>query len=76
LLMHQIAGATVTLRQALKVADEPVVSPVVAGGKLMVTGSTGPINLGGSVTTTVQTAQAPRVSSGDVFHTGGWSEVE
>jgi hypothetical protein len=75
-LMHQIAGATVTLRQALKVADEPVVSPVVAGGKLLVTGSTGPINLGGSVTTTIQAAQAPQVAGGDVFHSGGWSEVE
>jgi hypothetical protein len=75
-LMHAIAGATVTLKQALKVADEPVVSPVVAGGKLMVTGSTGPINLGGSVTTTIQKATATGASSGDLFQSGGWSEVE
>ncbi len=75
-LMHEIAGATVTLRQALKVADEPVVSPIVAAGKLMVTGSSGPINIGGGLTTTIMNATAPSSHIGDLFQSGGWSEVE
>ncbi|HEY0714167.1 MAG TPA: PilC/PilY family type IV pilus protein [Polyangia bacterium] len=75
-VMHEIAGASVILRQAIKIADEPVVSPIVAGGRLMVTGSSGPINIGGSVTTNVVNAQAPASMLGDLFRSGGWSEVE
>lgn len=75
-LMHDIAGATVALKQALKIADEPVVSPIVAGGRLMVTGSSGPINIGGSVTTNVLNAHAPASTIGDLFRNGGWTELE
>jgi hypothetical protein len=75
-LMHEVNGAVVTVKQALKIADEPVVSMVVAAGKLMITGSEGPINIGGSVTTAVNSARAPSSSVGDLFRLSSWSEVD
>ena len=76
LLMHEVNGAVVTMKQALKIADEPVVSTVVAAGKLMITGSQGPMSIGGSITTNIASARAPGSSAGDLFRMSSWSEVD
>ena len=37
---------TPKLKQAFKIADEPVLSPVIVGGKMMVSSSKGPVGIG------------------------------
>ena len=75
-LMHEVVGAQVAIKQAVKIADEPVVSAVIAGGKMMIAGSDGPVSIDGAITTTVVGAHAPSSKDGDVFRTSGWTEVE
>ena len=74
--VHDFSGNTPRLRQAIKVADEPVLSPVVVGGKLMISSSGGPTIIQGSVTTNVISTKAADTSVGDIFEMGGWNEVQ
>ena len=76
IMVHEFSGAEPRLKQAVKVADEPVLSPVVVGGKLMVSSSKGPVVIDGSVTTNVVRAKPSGHVDGDVFQMGGWSEIQ
>jgi hypothetical protein len=74
--LHDFSGSTVTLKQALKIADEPVVNPIIVNGTLMISSSSGPISIAGSVTLKVTGASQPIVNIGDLFQMTGWSELE
>jgi hypothetical protein len=73
--VHDFSGTRPRLKQALKVADEPVLGPVIVGGKLMISSSKGPVAVDGSVTTRVVPTRPPTIGVGDVFETGGWTEL-
>ncbi len=74
--VHEFAGTTPRLRQAFKVADEPVLSPVIVGGRLMVSSSKGPVMVDANVTTHVVNARPPAAAAGEVFDMGGWREID
>jgi hypothetical protein len=74
--VHEFAGNGTRLRQALKVADEPVLSPVIVGGKLIVSSSKGPVVIDGNLTTHVSNTKPPSTRVGDVFESGGWQELD
>jgi hypothetical protein len=76
LLVHDLSGNAFTLKQAIKVADEPVVNPIIVKGSLMVSTSTGPMTIGGSVTTKIVQANEPRSNLGDAFQISGWTEIQ
>jgi hypothetical protein len=75
-MVHEFGGDTVRLKQAIKVAEEPVLSPVVVSGRLMVSSSGGPVNIDGSVTTNMVSTRPATDHEGDLFEMGGWSEVQ
>jgi hypothetical protein len=76
LLVHDLSGTSFTLKQAVKVADEPVVNPIIVKGNLMVSTSTGPMSIAGSVTTKIVNATEPRKNLGDPFQISGWTEIQ
>jgi hypothetical protein len=76
LMIHDFSGSSFTLKQALKIADEPVVNPVIVKGNLMVSTSTGPISIAGSITTRIVSAVQPLTNLGDPFQMSGWTEVQ
>jgi hypothetical protein len=76
LLVHDFSGSTFTLKQAVKIADEPVVNPIIVKGNLMVSASTGPLSIAGSVTTKIVQANEPRSNLGDAFQMSGWTEIQ
>jgi hypothetical protein len=76
LLIHDLSGSSYTLKQAVKLADEPVVNPVIVKGNLMVSTATGPITIGGSVTIKIVNATEPRANLGDPFQISGWTEIQ
>ena len=66
-----------TLKQAIKVADEPVASPIVVGGKIIILSSNGPITLNSSMSQSYVVGQATPNKDGLVaepFKMLGWSE--
>jgi hypothetical protein len=75
-MVHDFSGSRVTLKQAVKIADEPVVNPIIVNGTLMVSGSTGPISIAGGVNVNVTSATQPIRNVGDPFQMTGWSEIE
>ena len=83
LQVHQltpVAGgsATLTLKQAIKVADEPVASPIVVGGKIIILSANGPITLNSSMSQSFVVGQATPNKDGTVaepFKMLGWSET-
>jgi hypothetical protein len=75
-LLHDFSGSTVTLKQGMKIADEPVVNPIIVNGNLMVSSSGGPININGSVKLKVSSATQPLHNVGDPFQVTGWTEIE
>lgn len=79
LQLHQINvnSGQVTLKQALKISDEPVSSPIVAGDKIVIMTSTGPVLLSGSITQSFvagQSSPALNGSPAEPFKILGWSE--
>jgi hypothetical protein len=76
LLIHDLSGSSFTLKQAVKIADEPVVNPIIVKGNLMVSTSTGPMSIAGSVTTKIVNATEPRSNLGDAFQMSGWTEIQ
>jgi hypothetical protein len=76
LLVHDLSGSSFTLKQAVKIADEPVVNPVIVKGNLMVSTSTGPLSIAGSVTTKIVQATEPLSNLGDAFQMSGWTEIQ
>jgi len=71
-----MAGESFTLKQALKVADEPVVNPIIVKGNLVVSTSTGPMSIASSVTIKIISATEPRKNLGDPFQISGWTEIQ
>jgi hypothetical protein len=76
LLIHDLSGSSFTLKQAVKLADEPVVNPVIVKGNLMISTATGPVTIGGSVTIKIINATEPRTNLGDPFQISGWTEIQ
>jgi hypothetical protein len=76
LLVHDFSGSSFTLKQAVKIADEPVVNPIIVKGNLMVSTSTGPLSIAGSVTTKIVNATEPRANLSDAFQMSGWTEIQ
>jgi hypothetical protein len=76
LLVHDFSGSSFTLKQAVKIADEPVVNPIIVKGSLMVSTSAGPLSIAGSVTTKIVQASEPRSNLGDAFQMSGWTEIQ
>jgi Neisseria PilC beta-propeller domain len=80
LQVHQLSTAggtaTVTLRQAIKVADEPVASPIVVGGKIVILSANGPITLNSSMSQSYVVGQSiPNNGvTAEPFKMLGWSE--
>jgi hypothetical protein len=82
LQVHQLTTvtggtATLTLKQAIKVADEPVSSPIVVGGKIVILSSNGPITLNSSMSQSYVTGQATPNKDGlsaEPFKSLGWFE--
>lgn len=67
----------VTLKQALKISDEPVSSPIIAGDKIVIMTSTGPVLLSGNITQTFVSGQSTPSQNGspsEPFKILGWSE--
>jgi Neisseria PilC beta-propeller domain len=76
LQLHDFSGNSVTLKQAVKIADEPVVNPIIVNGSLMVSSSSGPVSIAGSVAIQMVGSTQPLVNTGDPFQISGWSEVQ
>jgi len=77
LLFHDFSGSSVTLKQALEAdPDEAVVNPIIVNGVVMVSTSTGPRSIAGSVTIVLDNATPPLVNSGDPFQMSGWTEIQ
>ena len=82
LQVHQLTPvtggtATLTLKQAIKVADEPVSAPIVVGGKIVILSSNGPITLNSSMSQSYVVGQATPNKGGVVaepFKMLGWTE--
>jgi hypothetical protein len=75
--MHDFSGSTVTLKQAMKIADEPVVNPIIVNGNLMISSSNGPVNVSNSTSLKVISAKLPVHNNvGDPFQMTSWTEVE
>ncbi|HXI59832.1 MAG TPA: PilC/PilY family type IV pilus protein, partial [Polyangia bacterium] len=79
LQIHQVSvpSGVVTMKQALQVSDEPVSSPIVAGNKIVIITSTGPMVLSGNVTQTFVAGQSSPTLTGaaaEPFKILGWSE--
>jgi hypothetical protein len=82
LQVHQLTTvtggtATLTLKQAIKIADEPVASPIVVGGKIVILSANGPITLNSSMSQSYVVGQSSPNNNGlnaDLFKMLGWSE--
>jgi hypothetical protein len=82
LQLHQLSAvtggaSTVTLKQAIQVSNEPVSSPIVVGGKIVILTSSGPQTLNSSINLNFVVGQATTTngtSNGDPFKVLGWSE--
>ncbi len=76
--VHEVVGDTVTQLQGLKVADEPVTSPVVAGGRILVVGSDGVLDLAGEIEASFSTGiSSPTAGVGAGFYEDlAWTEVQ
>jgi Neisseria PilC beta-propeller domain len=78
LAIHQVIGGSVTQIQGLKVADEPVTSPVIAGGRIFVVGSRGAIEITGDISASYSAGSSTPVSNVGVgvFQQLSWTEIE
>jgi hypothetical protein len=82
MLIHQLtavtgAASSVALKQALKIADEPVASPIVVAGKIVVLSANGPVTLNASLNQSFVVGQASPnqgAVSGQPFKMLGWLE--
>jgi len=52
------------------------VNPIIVNGVVMVSTSTGPRSIAGSVTIVLDNATPPLVNSGDPFQMSGWTEIQ
>lgn len=77
LAIHEIKGDTVSQLQGLKVADEPVTSPVVSGGRILVVGTNGTVDIAANIEATVSAGTSTPtqgVGSG-IYRQLGWTEL-
>ena len=81
LQVHQLTtttggAATLTLKQAIKVYDEPVASPIVVGGKIVILTANGPVTLNNSMSQSYVVGQSTPNKDGlaEPFKMLGWSE--
>jgi hypothetical protein len=82
LQVHQLSAvsngsSSVTLKQAIKIADEPVSSPIVVGGKIVILSANGPVTLNGSLNQAFAVGQASPNKDGvplEPFKMLGWFE--
>jgi len=82
LQVHQLStvtggSATLTLKQAIKVADEPVSSPIVVGGKIVILSANGPVTLNSSMSQSYVVGQSTPNKDGvpvEPFKMLGWFE--
>jgi hypothetical protein len=82
LQVHQLTtvtggSATLSLKQAIKVADEPVSSPIVVGGKIVILSANGPVTLNSSMSQSYVVGQATPNKDGipaEPFKMLGWFE--
>lgn len=77
LTLHEVVGNTVTEKQGLKVANEPVASPVVVGGKIMVVGSEGIIDIASNIEASYSAGTSTPTSGvgSGLFRQLGWMEL-
>jgi hypothetical protein len=77
LTLHEIRSDGATQIQGLKVADEPVPTPVVAGGKILVVGSNGTIDISADIEASVSAGLSTPTSGvgPGIFTQLGWAEV-
>ena len=77
LTLHEVIGDKATEKQGLKVADEPVASPVVAGGKILVVSSNGTVDIGGNIEASFSAGTAtPNSGLGaGLYRMLGWMEL-
>jgi hypothetical protein len=76
--IHQYSAGQTTLKQALKVGDEPVASPIVVGGKIMVMSASGPVVINGSVLQNFVVGTSTPANNGvsaEPFKILGWTEL-
>lgn len=78
LVLHQVIGRTVTQVQGMQVANEPVTSPVIAGGRIFVVGSNGTIEITGNLEATISRGSASPTDNVGIgtFNQLSWTEVE
>jgi hypothetical protein len=82
LQVHQLSAVSngagsVTLKQAIKIADEPVTSPIVVGGKIVILSANGPITLNTTMSQSYVVGQATPNKDGvpvEPFKLLGWFE--
>jgi hypothetical protein len=76
-LIHEVVGSSVALKQAVEVAQEPVTSPVVVGGRIFVVGSQGSVEITADIESSLSTGTASPVDNAGVgiYEILGWSEV-
>lgn len=78
LALHEVVNGAATQKQGLKIANEPVTSPVVAAGRIFVISSQGAMSIDGDLAATFVpgTAQSPRSGVGvGRFNILGWTEL-
>ena len=51
-------------------------NPIIVKGNLVVSTSSGPLSIAGSITIRVVQATEPRSNLGDPFQISGWTEVQ
>lgn len=75
--LHEVVGESVNQIQGLKVADEPVTSPVVAGGRILIVGSNGTVDIAADIEASLSTGTASPVSSvgSGIYNLLGWMEL-
>lgn len=78
LALHEVVGNKATQIQGLKVADEPVTSPVVVNGRILVVGSQGTVDIGGDIEASFSAGNASPTSNigAGIFRMLGWMEVQ
>lgn len=76
--LHEIVGEKVSQIQGLKVADEPVTSPVVAGGRILIVSSNGTVDIAADIEASFSAGTASPVAAvgAGIYRLLGWSEVQ
>jgi hypothetical protein len=74
--LHEVVGDHLVQKQGIKIADEPVTSPVIVGGRIYVLSSNGALNIGGDVSATIAPGVAsPKAGVEDLYQLLSWKEM-